>query len=432
MSLRARDRTTFPAVVLGAAGAAALVLLVRFQSLPRPLWLWGALAAAYVALEYAAVEVGDRLLVSSAVAVAFGTAVVMGPQSGVLAVALMAALALVHPSYFARRRWTLPVANFGQLVLSSTVGVGLLAALLPAGPVTRAAVPRILAATVPAALAYDWVNFYLVAFMTRRLYPDRPPEAWSALRANHLAMTLLAVVGSLAGAAYLLVGPVILPLVGLTFVAGHVGFASYARVRRAHLDTVHGFVKAVEALDPYTRGHTDRVLHLVSVAGTELGLDPGRMERLRSAALLHDVGKLAVPAALLRRTEPLGPAEEAAVARHMRVVEDLLAGIDVLAPAVRLIEESHRVAVGGRGSVEARVLAVADSFDGMTSTRSYRAALTQAEAFARLRERAAALGGEVVEALIGGITRRGEAYGAPDDASAAEVARLVKERALRA
>ena len=337
-------------MVLGAAGAAALVLLAVFQSLPRPLWLWALLAAAYVGLEFAAVEVSERLLISSAVAVAFGTGVVMGPRSGVLAVAVMAALAVAHPSYFAQRRWTLPVANFGQLVVSSTVGLGLLAVLLPQGTITRHDLPRILAAAVPAALVYDWVNFRLVAFMTRRLHPERPAQAWSALASNHLAMALLAVLGTLAGAAYVLGGAVVLPLVGLTFVAGHIGFASYARLRRAHLDTVHGFVKAIEALDPYTRGHTDRVEHFVAVIGQELGLAPERMDRLHSAALLHDAGKLAVPADLLRKAEPLSPAEEAVVVRHMRVVEGLLAEIDVLAPVVRLLEEAHRVAAGGRGS----------------------------------------------------------------------------------
>ena len=419
-------------MVLGAAGVAALSLLAVLQSLPRPVWLWALLAAAYVALEYAAVEVSDRLLISSSVAVAFGTVVVLGPEAGVLAVAVMAALAVAHPSYFARKKWALPVANFGQLVLSSTVGLGLLAALLPRGDLTRGDIPRVLVAAVPAALVYDWVNFRLVAFMTRRLYPERPPQAWSALLSNHLAMAVLAVLGSLAGAAYVLGGPVVLPLIGLTFVAGHAGFASYARRRRAHLDTVHGFVKAIEALDPYTRGHTDRVAHFTSVAGQELGLGPESMERLRSAALLHDAGKLAVPASLLRKAEPLTAEEEAVVVRHMRVVEGLLAEIDVLAPVVRLLGEAHRVAAGGHGSREARVLAAADAFDAMTSTRSYRAAITQAEAFAQLRGRAAVLGAGVVEALIGGITRRGEVYGSPDDASAAEVARLVKERAIRA
>jgi len=432
MRTRARDRTTLPAIVLGAAGAAALALLAFHQSVPSPWWLWVLLAAAYAALEYSAVEVSESLLISSAVMVAFGAVPVMGREAGVLAGVAMAVLAMLHPSYFARRRWTLPVANFGQLVLSSTVGLGLLALLLPSGPLTRGDLTRVLAATIPAALVYDWTNYRLVAFMTHRLYPQRPVQPWSALLGNHLAMTLLAVLGSLCGVAYLLAGPVVLPLMGLTFVGGHIGFASYARLRRAHLDTVHGFVKAVEALDSYTRGHTDRVAHFVAVAGQELGLGPERMERLQSAALLHDVGKLAVPASLLRKAEPLTPDEGRAVVRHMRVVENLLAEIEVLAPVLRIIDEYHRVAAGGRGSREARLLAAADAFDAMTSTRSYRVAVTQEHAFAQLRAGAEAFGAEVVEALIAGITRRGEVYGSPDDASSAEVARLVKERALRA
>jgi HD-GYP domain-containing protein (c-di-GMP phosphodiesterase class II) len=156
------------------------------------------------------------------------------------------------------------------------------------------------------------------------------------------------------------------------------------------------------------------------------------MERLRWAALLHDVGKLAAPPQLVRSAGPLGDGDQETLVRHMRVVEDLLAGIKVLSPVLEILGEYHRVAAGGQGRLEARVLAAADAFDGMTSTRSYRAAVTQSQAFARLRERSDALGVEVVEALVSAITGRGEVYGSPDPASSAEVERLVKERAVRA
>jgi len=417
---------------MAAAGAVALGLLAVLQSVPRPLWLWAVLAAAYVALEYAGVEVNERLLISSSQMVIFTAALAVGPRSGVLAAAGMAALAVLHPSYLRLRRWQLPVANFGQLVVSTTVSIGLFAALLPETPATRADIPRILAAALPAAVVCDWVNFRLVAFMTHRFYPERELQPWSRLLSNHIATVLLAVLGSLCGVAYLLVGPVVLPVVGLTFVAGHVGFASYARLRRAHLDTVHGFVKAVEALDPYTRGHTDRVVYFSAATGRELGMSPEQMERLRWAALLHDVGKLAAPPELVRSTGPLSEEEQATLVQRMRVVEDLLAEIEILSPVVEILGEWHRVAAGGEGRLEARVLAAADAFDGMTSTRSYRAAVTQSQAFADLRSRSAALGAEVVEAVISAITGRGEVYGSPDAASAAEVERLVKERAVRA
>lgn len=417
---------------MATAGVGALVTLALVQSVPRPLWLWVVLAGAYVALEYAAVEVSERLLISSAVMATFGAVVAFGRGSGVLAVAGMAALAVLHPSYLRLRRWQLPVANFGQLVVSTTLGAAVLAALLPGDALTRGDIPRVLLAAVPAALVHDWVNFRLVAFMTRRLYPERELQPWSRLVPQHAAMALLAVLGSLCGMAYLLAGPVVLPIVGLTFVAGHFGFASYARLRRAHLDTVHGFVKAVEALDPYTRGHTDRVAHFVAVTGQALSLSPEQMERLRWAALLHDAGKLAAPPELVRSAGPLDEAQQATLVQHMRAVEELLAEIEVLAPVVEIVDEWHRVAAGGEGGLEARVLAAADTFDALTGTRSYRAAVTQTQAFAELRHRSAALGADVVEALISAVTARGEVYGSPEAAATAEVERLVKERAVRA
>lgn len=78
------------------------------------------------------------------------------------------------------------------------------------------------------------------------------------------------------------------------------------------------------------------------------------------------------------------------------------------------------------------MLVIADEFDAMTSTRSYRAAITQREAFARLRQRAGDLGEVEVEALIGAIIERGEAYGSPERESSEAVERLVRERSIRA
>jgi HD-GYP domain-containing protein (c-di-GMP phosphodiesterase class II) len=100
---------------------------------------------------------------------------------------------------------------------------------------------------------------------------------------------------------------------------------------------------------------------------------------------------------------------------------------------VRIAAAHHSLLEGAAlVSVEGRILAAADAFDAMTSTRSYRAAITQRTAFDQLRQRRQVYGADVVEALIGGIGASGEQYGSPEDESSAAVERLVRERAIRA
>jgi HD-GYP domain-containing protein (c-di-GMP phosphodiesterase class II) len=435
MTSRALERkTTVLAVAFAIAGAGALVLLFFVQAIPEPWWLWVVLTVAFVALEFSSVEVNSRLLISSAIMVHFTAAVVFGRESAVLAVALMAALPVLHADDLRQRRWRQPAANFGQLVLSASIGVAVFLPFLPNETMTTADLPMIALGAAIAATVHDVVNFRLVSLFVRVAYPDRPLPPWSTVLPTRVALTVLGAFGAILGAAFVLVGPVILPLMFVAYLVGHVGFATQAGLRRAHEDTIRGFVKAVEALDPYTRGHTERVARFAGMVGQRLGLSPARLERLRWAALIHDVGKVAVPPELLYKPGPLDADEYRAMVRHMRVVEEVLARVDFLAPMVA-IASAHHTVVEGDGAqtpVEGRILAVADAFDAMTSTRSYRAAITQEDAFEQLRAQSDRYGREVVEALIEAIEESGEAYGSPDEESAAAVERLVRERAIRA
>ena len=121
------------------------------------------------------------------------------------------------------------------------------------------------------------------------------------------------------------------------------------------------------------------------VAAERLGFEPERLERLRWAALIHDVGKVAVPSALLHKPDSLTDDEYRRMVRHMRVVEDVLAGVDFLAPMVAIAAAHHALLDGSTEvAIEGRILAAADAFDAMTSTRSYRSAVTQRTAFDQL------------------------------------------------
>lgn len=432
MNTPLQRRTAFLAGTSAAFGVATIVVLFIFQSDPHPLWLWATFAVAFVALEFSSVEVNDRLFVSSSVMVAFTATVVFDRDSAVLAVTLMAAVAVLHPDDLRKKRWREPAYNFGQLVMSTAIGASVLIPFVPARGIVLGDLPQILFGALLASLVYNWLNFWLVSLYVRSAYPERTLRPWSRMMSNHLVHAVLGAYGSLLGAAYLMVGPVALPLMFVTFLVGHVGFATYSRMREAHEATVRGFVKAIEALDPYTKGHTERVAQFCRMTGERLGWEPEELDVLRWAALVHDVGKVAAPTELVHNDGALEPDERDRLIRRMQVVEGLLARVEFLSQAITIVSAQHDLPDDGSADQAARILAAADAFDAMTSSRSYRAAVTQAQAFAGLRASRPTYGTDVVEALIAAIEDSGEVYGSPDAASSAEVEQLVRDRARRA
>ncbi|MBU1866625.1 MAG: HD domain-containing protein, partial [Actinobacteria bacterium] len=382
------------------------------------------------------VEVSERIRISSSVMVAFTAAVVFGREAAVPAVALMAAVAMLQPEDVRKRRWQQPLANLGQLVLSSSAGMLVFVLFLPHGELTVGHLPLVVVGAVVGAAAYNYCNYQMVAGFVRLAYPGRTMPSWSSMLGTHATMATLALLGALLGAAYVMVGPVVGPLILLTYLVGHFGFSTHARLRQAHESTIRGFVKVVEALDPYTRGHTERVAYLCRIVGEDLQLSWERAERLRWAALLHDVGRLAVPGDLARREGTLTAEEHEESARHRRVVDGVLAEVEFLRPMIEVTAAAHELlgdtAPWRTAPLEARILAATDRFDSLTTTRSYRQAVTQAAAFASLREGVDRFGADVLDAFEAAVAMRGEVYGSPDDASAARLFEQVRERAIRA
>ncbi|MEV8531105.1 HD-GYP domain-containing protein [Streptomyces sp. NPDC051211] len=157
-------------------------------------------------------------------------------------------------------------------------------------------------------------------------------------------------------------------------------FAQYHRERAAHQATIRALVQAVDIKDRYTRGHSERVGQASAMIARELGLAEDRLEVVRIAGILHDVGKLGVPTRLLRKDGPLTPEERRIIELHPEYGHEMVRGIGFLGEARSAILHHHE-RVDGSGypygltgeqiPVPARVVAVADAFDAMTSTRSY-------------------------------------------------------------
>ncbi|MGV9450493.1 HD-GYP domain-containing protein [Streptomyces sp. NPDC003635] len=188
-------------------------------------------------------------------------------------------------------------------------------------------------------------------------------------------------------------GPVAALLVLLPMCVSWWVFAQVHRERAAHQATIRALVQAVDIKDGYTRGHSERVGQASMMIARELGMDAERVEVLRFAGILHDVGKLGVPTRLLRKDGPLTPEERRIIELHPEYGHEMVRGISFLGEARAAVLHHHERLdgsgypyglVGGQIPESARVVAVADAFDAMTSTRSYRRARPVAVALAEL------------------------------------------------
>ncbi|BAC70747.1 hypothetical protein Save01_06037 [Streptomyces avermitilis] len=212
-------------------------------------------------------------------------------------------------------------------------------------------------------------------------------------------------------------GPVAALLVLLPMYVSCWVFAQYHRERAAHQATIRALVQAVDIKDGYTRGHSERVGQASMMIARELGMDDERAEVLRFAGILHDVGKLGVPTRLLRKDGPLTPEERRIIELHPEYGHEMVRGIGFLGEARSAILHHHERLdgsgypyglTGAQIPEFARVVAVADAFDAMTSTRSYRRARPVAAALEELERCAGAQFDPVmVGALVRALGRQG-------------------------
>ena len=169
-------------------------------------------------------------------------------------------------------------------------------------------------------------------------------------------------------------------------------------VEDSYRATLKALAAALEARDRETRGHSERVVSFSLRLGRELGLGPDEMRSLEFGALLHDIGKIGVPDAVLRKPGPLTESEWVRMREHPLLGERILRGIEFLEGASRVVAHHHEKWDGSgypRGlratqiDFCARIFAVADAFDAITSDRVYSAARSYETAVADLNACAA-------------------------------------------
>ncbi len=189
---------------------------------------------------------------------------------------------------------------------------------------------------------------------------------------------------------------------GLQSLATMAGVAILEDAQRTKLEdlfmsVIVSLTMAIEAKDPYTEGHSVRVAAYSEAMGKRLGLPSAQLDVIHRACLLHDIGKIAVDEGILHKGERLDRREKEKMDLHPLIGESILRPIELLWPLLPGVR-SHHEHYDGTGypdglkgnaiPVEARIMAVADAFDAMTSDRPYRRALSEQAALDELRRNA--------------------------------------------
>lgn len=183
------------------------------------------------------------------------------------------------------------------------------------------------------------------------------------------------------------------------------------RNRELLVSGIRALVSAVDAKDPYTRGHSERVSRLARIIATEMEISPQDIDTIELAGLLHDFGKIGVPDAILHKPGRLTAAERVIMMRHASLGAEMLAGAEseAMAPIVPLVRHHHEWVNGGgypdgligdQIPLGSAIISVADAYDTMTTDRPYRERTSHRQAMAELnRAMGRQFSASVVEAL---------------------------------
>lgn len=373
------------AAILVVAGALGVALSYHLSPL-TPSYLLLALAFFAMLGDILTVQISS-VSVSMTYPVLGATIILLGPTA-----AGIVAAASPLPSAFSVKEKPIVrgLFNIGQLCFTTVVAgwvyLALGGRLLAGSPLVASEIPRVILPLVGMALVTFALNTVLVAAGVTMMIGVPFLRVWRSSFAwtipTQASLTLLALALSQVVASEGVVG---LALFAVPLLISRQFYERYIGLRKAYSDTVRSLVAVIEAKDAYTRGHSERVARYAVEVSRRLGFSDQRVERMELAALLHDLGKVAVRKDVLAKPGRLNEEELAEIRSHPDIGARIIESVPFLSDLVPLISAHHeRMDGSGYGAqlvgdeipLEARVLSVADAFDAMTSSRPYRSPMT--------------------------------------------------------
>ena len=238
------------------------------------------------------------------------------------------------------------------------------------------------------------VNTSLMTLLIITLNGGKLLNIWyENFRGIILSVMAVGFLGIIVAIAYENYGPGAVVLFFIPLMLSRYSFKLYIDMRKNYYDTVKALINAIEAKDAYTSGHAARVGEYAVAIATEMNLSQKQIERIKNAALLHDIGKIGINDNILNKTERLSDLEYEVIKRHPAIGYEIIRDIGFLKDVMDIVRNHHE-RWDGKGypdglkghqiSIETSVLTIADSFDAMTTDRPYREALSEQAAIAEI------------------------------------------------
>jgi hypothetical protein len=399
--------------------AGAVLVVVHALELPLQDWLIVVPLASLTAFAHrfrSSLRQGamprQKIDISVTQPVAMASVILLGPVGAPLVGCAMA--------FAPGAAWIKRLFNGGMGAIQSWVAamayVGVGGTLLGSGSAINVA--ETLKAVAVAILVMEVVNGLLLMALMFLIEGASPVRVWFGTMAESaLPMFIYSIFGLLLAVVWSYVGVISAVLVLAPLMVARWVFAQFAARQEAYEATIRSLIQAVETKDSYTRGHSERVSRASVLIGRTSGMREDRVESLRYAGMLHDVGKLGVPTSVLQKAGKLTEAEFESIQQHPARGREITKDLEFLGEAIEGIHLHHE-RIDGRGyplglkgseiPEFARIIAVADAFDSMTTTRSYRGARTIEDAVHELRRcKGSQFDPVMVECLVEAIDAQG-------------------------
>ena len=339
---------------------------------------------------------------------------VYGPA---LAMLISAISAIISEALEKKTSWYKIIFNASQYALS--VGVAGLTYQYVGGVVGFQNFFKFALPAVLCALSYCVVNSTLVTMVISLSQETRITTVWRVNIKEMIPSYLAeAPMGFLMAIVYVEVEIIGILLFFLPLLLARRSFELYTKMRKVYLDTIRALAAAIDAKDPYTKGHSERVAKMSLIIAQELNLSGREIENIEYTALLHDIGKIGIADNILGKVSSLTNKEFDKIKEHTVMGAKIIEPVDFLKNSYKSIYHHHEK-YNGKGYPDglksedipllARIIAVADAYDAMGSDRPYRKKLNKDKILKELKDQSGKqFDPEVVKVLISVLDRERE------------------------